>query len=227
MKNSIVLATAVAAVLTSGIAAADLSANAGVFSNYIWRGVTQTSDEASGQGGIDWGNDSGVYAGTWVSNFDFAESDVSDNGYEMDVYAGYAGEAGDIGYDVGVITYQYPTTPGANFTELYASGSFSGITVGVALTVDKASGITSSAGDDDIYLHAGYDFAMNGVDYSVYVGDYSFDASSAGDYSHYGASLSKDGFSFAVDKNDIEGSIGGADTDAVRFTVGYSKDFAL
>jgi hypothetical protein len=33
MKNSIVLATAVAAVLTSGIAAADLSANAGVFSN--------------------------------------------------------------------------------------------------------------------------------------------------------------------------------------------------
>ena len=214
MKNSIVLATAVAAVLTSGVAAADLSANASIFSNYIWRGVTQTADEASGQGGIDWSDDSGVYAGTWLSNLD------GSSGYEMDVYAGYAGEAGDIGYDVGVITYQYPIDTSLNFTELYASGSFSGITVGAALTVDKAG---DGDDTDDIYLHAGYDFAMNGVDYGVYVGDYSFDADSSGDYSHYGASLSKDGFSFAVDKNDIDGGT----ADNVRFTVGYSKDFEL
>ncbi len=91
MKKSIVLATAVAAVLTSGVAAAELSGNAAFTSNYIWRGVTQTTDQAAGQGGVDWGFGSGFYVGTWVSNVDF--SGLGD-GYEMDVYAGCGGEAG-------------------------------------------------------------------------------------------------------------------------------------
>ena len=56
MKKSIVLATAVASVLASGVAAAEFSANAAITSNYIWRGVTQTTDQAAGQGGIDWGH---------------------------------------------------------------------------------------------------------------------------------------------------------------------------
>ena len=93
MTKKITLAAAVAAVLTSGAASAEITANAGFFSNYIWRGVTQTSDQAAGQGGIDWGHDSGLYVGTWVSNVDF--SGLGD-GYEMDVYAGFAGEAGGI-----------------------------------------------------------------------------------------------------------------------------------
>jgi hypothetical protein len=42
-------------------------------------------------------------------------------------------------------------------------------------------------------------------------------------YNHYGASIGKDGFAFAVDKNDIEG--GSADN--VRFTASYTMDFAL
>ncbi len=105
MKNSILLATAVAAILTSGVAAAELSGNAAIASNYIWRGVSQTTDQAAGQGGLDWGHDSGIYAGTWVSNVDF--SGLGD-GYEMDVYAGYSGEVDGFGYDVGVISYQYP-----------------------------------------------------------------------------------------------------------------------
>ena len=121
MKNSIVLATAVASVLTSGIATADISANAAITSNYIWRGVSQTTDQAAGQGGIDWSDDSGLYAGTWVSNVNFG----ADDGYEMDVYAGFGGEAGDLGYDLGVISYQYPVTPEFNFTEVYLSGTFS------------------------------------------------------------------------------------------------------
>ena len=224
MKKSIVLATAVAAALTSGVAAADLTANAGIFSNYIWRGVTQTDDSAAGQGGIDWGHDSGVYVGTWVSTLGVG------GGNEIDVYAGFAGEAGSFGYDLGVITYQYPIDPsGLNFTELYASGSIVGITFGLAYTVDKASGASDTTGDNDLYLHASYDFSASDIDYSVYVGDYSFDADVAAgaqspDYSHYGASIGKDGFALAVDKNDIDN---GSTIDNVRFTVSYSKDFQL
>ncbi len=212
MKKSIVLAAAVTAILASGVAMAEISANASIYSNYIWRGVTQTSDQAAGQGGIDWGNDSGLYVGTWLSNIT--------GGYEMDVYAGFAGEAGSVGYDLGIITYQYPIDTSLNFTEVYASASMAGITLGAAFTVDKAGDAENT---DDVYIHAGYDFVAYDIDYSLYVGDYSFDADSTGDYLHYGASISKDGFSFAVDKNDIEG--GSADN--VRFSVGYSIDFEL
>ena len=242
MKKSIVLATAVAAVLTSGVASAELTANAGIFSNYIWRGVTQTGDEAAGQGGIDWGNDSGVYVGTWVSTLG------GGNGYEMDVYAGFAGKAGDFGYDLGVITYQYPIGPSANFTELYVSGTMSIVTIGVNYTVDTASG--NDAGDTsgasglfdegDLYVYGSLDFPAGKSDVSVYAGSYMFDNDGKSyangntygdlDYSHFGASIGKDGFTFAVDKNDIEetNSALGSDTaDAVRFTVSYSKDFQL
>ena len=227
MKNSIVLATAVAAILTSGVAAADLSANAGVFSNYIWRGVSQTADAAAGQGGIDWSDESGIYAGIWTSTIA--------GGQEVDVYAGFAGEAGDIGYDVGVITYQYPKSPNINFTELYASGTFSLVTVGVAYTVDAASDNDGAAFDSgDIYVNGSLDYSVGKSDVSLYVGSYMFDNDGAGgvdgDYNHYGVSLSKDGFTFAIDKNDIDPGDAidfAADTDAVRFTVSYSKDFEL
>ena len=232
MKKSIVLATAVAAVLTSGVASAELSANAGVFSNYIWRGVTQTGDAAAGQGGIDWGNDSGLYAGTWVSTIT--------GGQEVDVYAGFAGEAGGLGYDLGVITYQYPVSPNINFTELYVSGTMSIVTIGVNYTADAASGNKDTAFDSgDIYAFGSLDFAAGKSDVSVYAGTYMFNADGTGadkagdiNYNHFGASIGKDGFTFAVDKNDIEDTnpvFGGFanEMDNVRFTVSYSKDFEL
>jgi uncharacterized protein (TIGR02001 family) len=60
-----------------GVALADsphsVSANIGAVSNYIWRGVTQTGDQAAIQGGLDYGHVSGFYAGTWISNIDWDE----------------------------------------------------------------------------------------------------------------------------------------------------------
>ena len=226
MKKSIVLATAVAAVLASGVAAAELSANAAITSNYIWRGVTQTSDQAAGQGGIDWGHKSGLYVGTWVSNVNF---DNSDDGYEMDVYAGFAGEAGKLGYDVGVITYQYPITPEFNFTEVYVSGTASIVTIGLNYTVDAASGNDGGVFDSgDMYLSGSLDFPAGKADLSLYAGTYAFDNDGKPgvgevDYNHFGASVGKDGFTFAVDKNDQDG--GSADN--VRFTASYKVDFEL
>ena len=227
MKNSIVLATAVASILSSGVALAELSANAAITSNYIWRGITQTADEAAGQGGIDWGHDSGLYAGAWVSNVAFA-ADNSGNGYEMDVYAGFGGEAGGLGYDLGVISYQYPITPEFNFTEVYVSGTASIVTVGVAYTVDAASGNKDGVFDEgDMYVNGSLDFTAGKSDVSLYAGSYMFDndGGTAGDvdYTHFGASIGKDGFTFAVDKNDIDGGT----ADAVRFTASYAVDFEL
>ncbi|MGB5602490.1 MAG: TorF family putative porin [Gammaproteobacteria bacterium] len=100
--KAISLSAAVAAALASGVAVAEVTGNAAITNNYIWRGVTQTKDQAAGQGGVDWGHSSGFYAGTWLSNVDF--SGLGD-GYEMDLYAGFGGEVGGFGYDLGVLTY--------------------------------------------------------------------------------------------------------------------------
>ncbi len=233
MKKSLLLATAIVASLTSGIASADLTANAGVFSNYIWRGVTQTNDAAAGQGGIDWTADSGLYAGTWVSTLG------NGNGYEMDLYGGYTGKINDFGYDASVISYQYPvTSPSTSFTEIDVSGSYSLVTLGAAYTIDAASANNNSAFDKgDLYLSASVDFAVNKSDVSFYAGTYRFTNDGnpgigAINYSHLGASISKDGFTFAADKNNIDANntaLGAANgtADNVRVTVSYSKDFQL
>lgn len=237
MKNSLILATAVASIMASSTAMAELSANAGVASNYIWRGVTQTNDAAAGWGGIDYGHDSGFYAGTWVSNVAFGNA--AGAGYEMDVYAGFGGEAGSVGYDVGVISYQYPLAPNTNFTEVYASGTISMFTLGLAYTADAASGNADAPFDSgDMYVNASVDFGAGDSDISVYAGTYMFDCDGTGagacgevDYSHFGASISKDGFSFAMDKNDIDSShgfaLGDGSSDNVRFTASYTMDFEL
>ena len=249
--NAIALGAAVAAALTSGAASAEVTANATVASNYIWRGVTQTSDGAAGQGGIDWGHDSGLYAGTWVSNIDFSDfSSPTDpgwagfaRGYEMDLYGGFAGEAGGFGYDLGAAYYMYPIFPGINFTEVYASGTFSVVTIGVNYTVDSASGNDpeTNAGalgyfnQGDTYVYGSLDFPTKVGDISLYAGDYMFAESEKNysaqggaitgdiDYTHWGASIGKEGFKLAVDQASDKSPFGSR----VRVTASYTIDFDL
>ncbi len=240
MKKSITLGAAVAAVLASGAASADLTGNIGVASNYIWRGYTQSNDQAAVSGGLDYSHDSGFYAGTWVSNVDFSGG-AGAGEYELDFYAGYGGEAGGFGYDLGVATYQYPINPNTSFTELYVSGTYSVVTVGVNYNLDAGSandaentaGATGLYDEGDLYISASADFDTAVGAVSVYAGSYMFDNSNKSysngntymdlDYNHYGVSLSKNDFTFAVDKNDSDaGTAGNA-----RVSVSWSKEFEM
>lgn len=232
MKNSTVLNNgirskvkpsilAVTMVLVSSSVLAEVSGNIGIASNYIWRGITQTSDGAATSGGLDWSHKSGAYAGTWVSNVGVG------GGYEQDFYVGFAQD----NFDVGIITYAYPVTPNANFTELYASASFGPATVGINLTIDNADGNTGGVFvEDDMYISVSADVTDT---VSVYAGSYMFDNDGlvgAGevDYIHFGVSVSKDDFTFAIDKNDADAAAwGGVTADNVRMTVSWSKEFEL
>ena len=70
------------------------SANVGLYTDYIFRGYTQTQNEPAIQGGFDVEHSSGLYAGTWASNVDWTTAgDYMDkNSVEIDVYAGWATE---------------------------------------------------------------------------------------------------------------------------------------
>ena len=99
-----------------------VSANLAVTTDYVFRGYTQTGEDVAVQGGIDWADSSGWYVGTWASNIDFGAGD--DASVEVDVYGGYAWEANDVSYDLGLIYYAYPgadSDSGYDFLEAYAS----------------------------------------------------------------------------------------------------------
>jgi uncharacterized protein (TIGR02001 family) len=108
-----------------------LSGNIALTSDYVFRGVSQTQNGPAIQGGFDYSHKSGFYVGTWASNVAW----VSDGGYkddnsmEIDLYGGYKGSLGDVGYDLGVITYYYPgdeisKANDPDTTELYVGASW-------------------------------------------------------------------------------------------------------
>ena len=81
-----------------------LSANVGIASQYVFRGVSQTSEDPAIQGGFD-ATYGIIYAGVWASNLNWG---VTDTHIEMDWYAGIKPVTGKVTWDLGVIYYTYP-----------------------------------------------------------------------------------------------------------------------
>lgn len=107
------------------------SGNLTLTSDYIFRGVSQTQNGPAIQGGFDYAHASGFYLGTWASNVAWVEEGgyKTDSSMEIDLYGGYRGAMGPVGYDLGVITYYYPgdkisgvKTP--DTTEVYVGASW-------------------------------------------------------------------------------------------------------
>lgn len=95
----------------------EFSANVGLFSEYYFRGISQTDDAPALQGGFDWSSKLdeksglGVYLGVWGSNVDFNEAAGVDGAtLEIDIYGGLTGDIGSTGlsWDIGFIYYTYP-----------------------------------------------------------------------------------------------------------------------
>jgi uncharacterized protein (TIGR02001 family) len=199
------------AVLASTLSQAEVTGNVAVTNNYIWRGVTQTKDQAAVQGGLDYSSNIGLYVGTWLSNVDFSAAGTSDKGYELDLYGGYAGKIGGFGYDAGTIYYAYPTQKDIDFLELLLKGSYGPFSIGTYFTVDKQG----TNNDNDIYVVGNADFELDilkGIGLGFEVGRYEYDDSAFKDYTHFGFNISKGTdfgeFSLGIAKNDQGGSLG-------------------
>ena len=216
--------------------AGEWSANAAMTNNYIWRGLTQTENEAAIQGGIDYSHESGFYAGTWVSNVNYGPSDVYS--YEHDLYAGYAFETGAVSWDVGYLYYNYDKEANFDFGEVYAKvgiGGFSGAVYVLTNTeADEGPGQDFDAGGT-YYLSADYGFEVgDGIGIGLHVGYHdgdfaeAFNGSSDG-YFDYNVSVSKGGFAFMMTGTDVEGPAadGGYDNDEIKFVVSYAVDISM
>ena len=79
------------------VSMADVSANIGFVTDYIFRGTFQAPSSASA--GIDYENDNGFFIGTWGA--------YVGQGLETDLYFGYGGGSGDFNWGLGFTGYYY------------------------------------------------------------------------------------------------------------------------
>ena len=178
-KKTIAMTALLLAVSVPTVSMAQLSANIGWSSDYIFRGVFQ--EESSPSAGLDYEDGSGFYVGTWGA-------DVGD-GLETDVYFGYGGETGDFSWGIGYTGYFYTDDFDDTYTEVNLNGGYGNFSVDVAigewdgfgspldytftsLSYQMENGpyfLYGSWGDDfdGDYFEVGYSFDFQGVDLSI------------------------------------------------------------
>ena len=121
--------------------------NANLFSDYRFRGISQTNKKPAFQGGFDVAHSSGFYAGNWNSNVDSAFFNGAN--IEMDFYGGYKMAVGPFALDFGALYYYYPGSGTGNTfkidnTELYAGATWGPLSVKYYHAVSDFFGIDGS-----------------------------------------------------------------------------------
>jgi uncharacterized protein (TIGR02001 family) len=142
-----------------------LTGNFGIYSQYIFRGLTQTDRKPAFQGGFDVAHTSGFYAGTWGSNISWLhDAGVVAHGgsAEWDFYGGYKYAINDdFALDGGVLYYYYPGSYVAGATnpdtvELYVAGSWKWISLKYSHSVSNTFGVPDSHNSRYLDLSANY-----------------------------------------------------------------------
>lgn len=249
-KLLIASAITAASLLASTSSFAQLTGSATITNNYLWRGLTQSMNEAAIQGGIKYTGASGAYAGTWVSNVEYDPGDAYS--YENDLYFGFSGTITEgTTYDLGYLYYNYDENAGFDFGEVYGTLTFGNLAL-------KAFFLTNAEPDEVALGRPDWDFAAFETYY--FSGDYSIPMASGAvvglhagwhsgdfaeafngvtdDYFDYNISIAKDGFSGMVsmttlgsddDGDGVEdyASMAARDNDEIKFVVGYTLNFSL
>ena len=194
--------------------AVDVSANAAITSNYVWRGVTQSDDHVAFSAGIDASHQSGLYGGIWASSVDFND----DTNAEIDFYTGYQFSASGWDFDLGYIYYAYQGNSDLAFSEFYSKAAINNIEFGYSILADSKG---SADFGDSQYFEVNYDYALtNEIDLSLHAGYSEFESSD--NYQDYRITLSQDGFSIAYSKATGNDAI----DDSIVF-ISYQMDFDL
>jgi len=171
-----------------------LSFNVGAITDYRYRGISQSRLNPALQGGIDFAHKSGFYLGTWGSTIKWIKDAGGDANVEIDVYGGYKFEAGPVAWDVGLLTYNYPSNklnPSANTTELYGAGTMGPVTLKYSHSLTNLFGFADSKGSGYLDASASFDIG-NGWSVAPHIGHQKVKNNSAASYTDYSLTLGKD-----------------------------------
>lgn len=212
LLNTLVLA---ALAVPSMAMAADASphtvtANFGLVSDYLYRGISQNDTRPALQGGVDYSHVSGFYAGLWGSNVSWITGSgaAGTASLELDTYFGYKGAfATDFTYDVGFLRYNYlgsyTAAPGyvkADTNEIYGAIGWKWLTAKYSSSLGDTFTAPNSKGSSYLDLSASYPVESLGVTLGAHYGKQTFKgtnsltggANSVLTYSDYKLSATKD-----------------------------------
>ena len=213
------------------------SFNVGAFTEYRYRGISQSRLKPALQGGADYTNPNGIYLGTWLSTIKWIKdagtaNNVSTGSAELewDLYGGYKGEiAKDFGYDVGGLYYFYPSNkygniPGAvnaNTFEVYGALTYGLFTAKYSHSTTNLFGTANSKNSGYLDLSAAVDLG-NGWSVTPHLGYQS--VAKNGDYSYtdYSATVAKDLGNGVT----LSAALVGTDTKSIAGTKAYYSTVA-
>jgi uncharacterized protein (TIGR02001 family) len=205
MTRSKYLLAALGLAASSAAVAGDFSANIGMMSDYIFRGIKQS--DASAYAGLDYEHESGFYVGTWGA-------DVG-QGMEYDLYGGYGGSIGDFSYGIGYTGYFYTD----DFDETYQEIN---LTAGYGIfSLEYSFGKYDSSPEQD------YGFVAGTVEYEGFYATYgTFTQDFEGDYVElgYGAEVSGFDVGVAAVMSDSDLSSTGDSETSLVFSIGKTFD---
>jgi uncharacterized protein (TIGR02001 family) len=184
LPKALLLAGSAGLVLLAGAARAEdppehsFTGKVAVYSEYEYRGISQTSEKPALQLNLDYAHRSGLYIGTFLSNIrwlkDTAEAagGSSNANLEWDIYGGYKFEvAKDVTLDVGYLRYEYPSSsffnPKPNTDEVYIGASYGPATLKYSYSINNTFAVPNSKGSDYLELSVNYPLmeklTLNGV----------------------------------------------------------------
>ena len=186
---------------------ADLAFNVGAFSDYRYRGISQTRFKPAVQAGLDY-TAGGLYLGAWVSTIKWVKDAYGDSQVEVDLYGGYKGDLikDTLTYDVGMLVYAYPSAKTTawsaaykdpNTTEIYGALTYGPATLKVSYALTNLFGNydfganKSSNGSTYVDLSASFDVG-GGVMLVPHVGYQKVVNIANASYSDYSLTVSKD-----------------------------------
>jgi uncharacterized protein (TIGR02001 family) len=180
MRNLRILA-ALVLIAAAGAAHADVTGSVSIVSDYDFRGITQTNGDPAVQMSIDYTHESGFYFGAWGSNIDWLPKATT----EVDLYSGFRSTVGDLGWDVGIYYYSYPSDSEVNTYEIYGKLTYKFLTGSLWYTDDFYN-----SGKSEVYLSADAAIPAGPLSIILHAGYTSTDAVANGDYEDYAVGVS-------------------------------------
>jgi uncharacterized protein (TIGR02001 family) len=151
-----------------------LTGSVSIVNDYLFRGLSQTSQDPALQAGAEYGSSESWYIGGWGSNVSWL-SDLSSsaarisNSLEIDLYAGWRIPFADVWkLDLGIYTYYYPGDYPHGFTRPYTTEAYIGIAWSIATlkyshALTNAFGFADSKHSDYLDLSANWEFTPSWV----------------------------------------------------------------
>ncbi|MFU8895144.1 MAG: TorF family putative porin [Gammaproteobacteria bacterium] len=206
MGRSRYLLVALALGASQPAVAGDFSANVGMMSDYIFRGIKQNSSAA--YAGLDY-EKSGFYVGTWAAEVG--------EGLEYDLYVGYSGEVGDFTYGIGYTGYFYTDDFDDTYNELNLTAGYGLFSVEYSIgRYDNFDGPTLDYG----FLAGTLEYEGFYLTYGTFLDDFD------GDYVEVGYGTEVSGFDLGIaavhSDSDLSGT--GSSETALMFTIGKTFD---